>query len=129
MPSTRDRIKALLLHEEQERLAAGAAAGNRVEDHQPAMYLTPTGWTWGCTCGQHAGKRSVRMSMIHVWFAAHVKKLGLPRLNHQGDANYKKAVYMDGPAKGLTWDKAYAQGIDINGDEQYEQAGSVLLKK
>lgn len=115
MATTRDQIKALLLREEQERLAAGKAAGHRVEDHQPAEYLTPTGWAWGCTCGKHAGKSSARMSMSHVWFANHVKKLGLPRLNHQGDAHYGKAVYMDGPAKGLTWDEAYARGIDING--------------
>lgn len=115
MSAIRNQIRDLLEKEESERLAAGRASGNRVADHQPAMYRTASGWAWGCTCGQHAGKRSARMSMIHVWFAAHVKKLGLPRLNHQGDGNYAKAIYGDGPAKGLTWDEARAKGIDING--------------
>lgn len=116
--ATKAKILALLEEDEKRRLAAGAAAGHKVEDHQPAEYLTPTGWTFGCTCGQHSGKRSARSSTRHVWFAAHVKKLGLPRFFACGSTGYGFPVYQDGPAKGLTWNEAYARGISINGDDK-----------
>lgn len=120
MTATRNQIKALLQQEEAERLAAGAAAGHRVPDHQPVELRLPeqyggTRWAIGCSCGQHAPKASARMSARCVWFAGHVKKLGLPRFDHMGDGNYGKAIYAVGPAKGLTWDEAYAKRIDING--------------
>lgn len=123
MATTRDKINALLRQEEAERLAAGAAAGHRAQDHQPVNLRLPSQcggrqWAIGCSCGQHAPKASARMSMVCVWFAGHVKKLGLPRFDHCGDGNYGPSTYAEGPAKGLTWDEAYARGIDINGDRR-----------
>lgn len=119
--NTRDQIKKLLEQEERERLEVGAKAGNKVEDHQPAEYLLPhpsipgcEAWAIGCTCGAHAVKASARMSMRHVWFGQHVKKLGLPRFVRCGSKLYREAVYMVGAAKGLTWTEAKAKGIDIN---------------
>ena len=97
------------------RTARMATTTARTEAHQPTMCRTPTGWAMGCSCGQDPGKRSARASMMHVWFAAHVKKLGLPRFVCVRDGNYGEPVYMDGPAKGLTWDEARARGISING--------------
>lgn len=72
------QIEALYQRQEEERLSAGARAGNRVEDHQPKMFRGEGGMVMGCTCGEK-GKRAARMSMMHVWFKAHVKKLGLPQ--------------------------------------------------
>jgi hypothetical protein len=111
----RAELRQLLERQETDRLARGAAAGSRLSDHQPAEYREPDGWAVGCTCGAHPGKRSARASTRCTWFTAHVKRLGLPRFVHMGDGNYLPAVYVHGPARGLTWKEAYARGIDING--------------
>lgn len=110
----RAQVAALAAQQERERLAAGAAAGHDVKAHQPAEYLGAGGWLVGCTCGAKPAKASARHSMRLVWFGQHVKALGLPRFAGV-DATYGRAVYMDGPAKGLTWDQAHALGISVNG--------------
>ncbi len=119
--TTRDKIKQLREQEERERLEAGAKAGHKAADHQPAEYLLPhptfpdcATWAVGCICGQHARNASARMSTRYVWFVSHVKKLGLPRFDCCDGKPYGQAVYMVGAAKGLTWDQAIAKKIDIN---------------
>ena len=95
----------------------------RPEDHKPVYVLAPDkrmpnrkGWAIGCSCGAKPATLSLRISMRLVWFQAHVKKLGLPRIMRLGQDPYGSAVYAEGPAKGLTWEQARSQGIDTNGE-------------
>ena len=104
------QIIALLHEKERLRLAAGAAAGNRAEDHLPVNQQNNLGGNWrhllSCSCGWHPSKPHTRFSTMHVPYMNHLRKLGLPI----PDTFY--VTYGYGPAKGLTWDEAKARGIE-----------------
>ena len=103
------QIMDLLREKEHQRLAAGAAAGNRAEGHTAVYQPNTLGGNFrhllSCSCGWRPSKPHTRFSTMHVPYMAHLQKLGLP-IPLQFDTTYGY-----GPAEGLTWDEAKARGI------------------
>jgi hypothetical protein len=112
------QIQDLLEEKERQRLAAGAAAGNRIEDHQPVYYPAESGnfrHKIGCSC-TWAPKPPTRVSTMHVAYQGHLRKLGLPTYGRM------RVTYGYGVAKGLTYDEAEARGIDLDDDTPHRVA-------
>jgi hypothetical protein len=74
-------------------------------DHAPMSVLNHTGQgirtLVACSCGVKPAKASESAAMVNNSHMAHRRKLGLPR------ADYRRAVFGEGPWAGMTWGDWY----------------------
>jgi len=88
------------------------SAADRGGQHAPVTVLNRAGdgirTFTGCVCGEGRPKtppQSMRTSSTA--YLAHLRKLGIRRPD-----NLAHAVYIEGPATGMTWDEWYAETKD-----------------